>query len=331
MDYRSFQYHIGFVVYGWDSAGFACHLENKEEVREVYFDDFKIEHIKSPVVSSQDYYSFGLTFGSYQRENTHNNQYQYNGKELQDELNLGWLDYGARAYQSDIGRFFSQDRFADKYHSFSPYQYAINNPILYVDVNGDSVTLSDALKNNKAGMEIFNKWSQTDAGKSFLKNYGEGGKHEDVAVVFDVAKLEPGTRGETGAYAVDKATGTEKSLVNQKTIDKRQEKGLDVSSMKSMLGKKEYLKFALTLDKVDDSEEFVKLNRQETLTHESQHVTLGTDDIKKDGIINGSKASQHAIMKTNEALIIQRFNTLKSARPDLSDNKIRDAVLNFED
>ena len=55
---------------------------------EVYFDDFKMEHVKSPVVSSQDYYSFGLTFGSYQRENSVSNQYQYNGKERQDELNL---------------------------------------------------------------------------------------------------------------------------------------------------------------------------------------------------------------------------------------------------
>jgi hypothetical protein len=30
-------------------------------VREVYFDDFKVEHVKSPVISSQDYYPFGLT------------------------------------------------------------------------------------------------------------------------------------------------------------------------------------------------------------------------------------------------------------------------------
>jgi hypothetical protein len=62
---------------------------------EVYFDDFKVEHVKSPVVSSQDYYPFGLTFNSHNRENSLVNQYQYNGKETQDELNLGWLDYGA--------------------------------------------------------------------------------------------------------------------------------------------------------------------------------------------------------------------------------------------
>ncbi len=317
-------------------AGYVYIWLSNEEVElggtpiEVYFDDFKVTHIKSPVISSSEYYPFGLTFNSYQRENSVGNQYLYNGKEKQDELGLDWLDYGARMYQPEIGRFFVQDRFADKYHSFTPYQYAANNPILYIDVNGDSIKLSDAFKNDKVAMGIYNKWSKTDAGKSFLKNYGEGGKHEDVAVVFDVEVLQAGTRGETGAYAVDKETGDEKNLADQKTIDEKREKGGDVSNMKSILGKGDYLKFKLTIDQVNDTQEYVKKNRQETLTHESQHVILGTMDIKKDGTVNWSGKDQHFIMKTNEALIMQRFNTLKSARPDLSDDKIRKAVTTFE-
>lgn len=42
-------------------------------------------------------------------------------------------------YQPELGRFFTQDRFAEKYYDYSPYQYAANNPILFIDVNGDSV------------------------------------------------------------------------------------------------------------------------------------------------------------------------------------------------
>ena len=87
----------------------------------------------------ENYYPFGLTFNSYQRENALNNQYQYNGKEAQEELSLGWLDYGQRMYQPELGRFFSQDRFASKYFNTSPYSYGANNPALYVDINGDSV------------------------------------------------------------------------------------------------------------------------------------------------------------------------------------------------
>ena len=67
--------------------------------------------------------------------------YLYNGKELQQETE--WYDYGARMYDPQLGRFFTQDRFAEKYLDFSPYQYAANNPILYIDVNGDSISVAE--------------------------------------------------------------------------------------------------------------------------------------------------------------------------------------------
>ncbi len=66
-------------------------------------------------------------------------KFLYNGKELQTDLNLDWYDYGARMYQPDLGRFFTQDRYSEKYFGNSPYQYALNNPISNIDINGDSV------------------------------------------------------------------------------------------------------------------------------------------------------------------------------------------------
>ena len=83
------------------------------------------------------YYPFGLTFNSYQRENSVQNLYQYNGKEKQDELDLGWLDYGARMYMADIGRFNRQDIFSGMSEACSPYSYADNDPVNFIDMGGN--------------------------------------------------------------------------------------------------------------------------------------------------------------------------------------------------
>jgi hypothetical protein len=39
-------------------------------------------------------------------------------------------------------RFMAIDRFAEKYYDMAPYQYAANNPILFIDVNGDSINVA---------------------------------------------------------------------------------------------------------------------------------------------------------------------------------------------
>jgi RHS repeat-associated protein len=116
------------------------------KVVEVYFDDFKVEHVKSPIIQSQDYYPFGLTFNSYSKENSVNNPYQYNGKEKQDEVDLGWLDYGARVFMPEIGRWDVTDPYAEKYYSWTPFNYTFNNPVLFVDKDGRDgmVTTNDA-------------------------------------------------------------------------------------------------------------------------------------------------------------------------------------------
>ena len=42
-------------------------------------------------------------------------------------------------YDANLGRFFTQDRFAEKYYSISPMQYGANNPISTIDINGDII------------------------------------------------------------------------------------------------------------------------------------------------------------------------------------------------
>ncbi len=107
----------------------------------VFFDDLSISHTEHAIVQEDHYYPFGLTLGGIGKQGS--NPFKYNGKETQDELNLGWIDYGARMYDPAIGRWGASDPMAQMYYPWSPYNYTLNNPILFIDPDGTIVEFSD--------------------------------------------------------------------------------------------------------------------------------------------------------------------------------------------
>ncbi len=109
---------------------------------------------------SYSYYPFGMRqsamsylSGSSEQRNFH----LYKGKELQTDFDINWYDYGARFYAPQLGRFHTQDRFAEKYSSLTTCQYGAENPILMIDINGDSISVAEKYKNkfNKALESVF--------------------------------------------------------------------------------------------------------------------------------------------------------------------------------
>lgn len=101
----------------------------------IYFD---IAAGSARKIQEVDYYAFGLDL---QRSLVGTeNKYKYNGKEKQDQEKM--YDYGARLYDPVIGRWNAVDNKAEKYNQFSPYTYAINNPLAYIDTDGQDIIVA---------------------------------------------------------------------------------------------------------------------------------------------------------------------------------------------
>ncbi|MEL7122908.1 MAG: RHS repeat-associated core domain-containing protein, partial [Bacteroidota bacterium] len=91
------------------------------------------------VLSEMHYYPFGMQMKGAWMENVGKaTNYHYNGKELNKDFGLNWLDYGARWYDASIGRWNAVDPLAEMYYSTTSFQYTLNNPVRYIDPDGTS-------------------------------------------------------------------------------------------------------------------------------------------------------------------------------------------------
>lgn len=169
------------------------------------------------VKERNDYYPFGAKHVRSDYSQLTVNRYKYNGKEEQVTGNLDYLDYGARMYESGLGRWFTKDPFSEKYVGISPYSYCLSNPVNAIDPDGKVVIFINGFHTGDGGKPDY--WRGT-----VITWDPTIGKNVIVPFAFDIAVMEH--LGDYKSLYVDGALGGIKGFPSNMRSNTRIEMGI---------------------------------------------------------------------------------------------------------
>ncbi|MEE1946442.1 RHS repeat-associated core domain-containing protein [Pedobacter sp. KR3-3] len=184
-------------------------------------------------LQEDDYYPFGLRKPAGSPVSL-DNKYLYNGKELQYELEQ--YDYGARFFDPITGRFSTIDPVAEHFPWMTSYQYASNDTIKNIDLDGlEGIPINFLLGNNSAVPKVGN-FVET-ASKYTSENIGKAGGD------FKPGALEAFRRGNAAEAEQLAKNGLEKNTKPIEAVDpKTGQKGTTVPDALSGGGKTSEIK-----------------------------------------------------------------------------------------
>jgi len=133
--------HIKHNLWGNDLVGIREYISYYSTTDEKFYylkdhlGSIKVRVDENGIVAGyDDYYPFGMVMNGRSGSTGSEEDYKFTGKERDTETGLDY--FGARYYDSKIGRWMSVDPLADKYPGWSPYNYVSNNPLRLVDKDG---------------------------------------------------------------------------------------------------------------------------------------------------------------------------------------------------
>jgi RHS repeat-associated protein len=140
----------------------------EDENNDNLYDQTDILH--ADIVMANDYYPFGMISRS--ANATGEYRFGFNGK-LKDTEWTGnegsHIDFGARIYDSRIGRWLALDPLAAKYPDLSPYAFVADNPIIFIDPDGrDIVPTNEGAA--RATSALIQKYDQGDVMDEVFKS-----------------------------------------------------------------------------------------------------------------------------------------------------------------
>jgi RHS repeat-associated protein len=134
---------LGFGNIKAPKNGYVYVYVNNQSDQDVYFDNLKVGIARGNIIEENHYYAYGLKIAAISsrkpgdiNEGKLKNDYLYNDKELFEEADLDWYDFGFRNYDPQIGRFVQIDPLTDDYPILSTYLFANADPINEIDVDG---------------------------------------------------------------------------------------------------------------------------------------------------------------------------------------------------